>query len=78
MNAPVVDRTGLAGTYDIVLEYEPANQPVAIAPDNPGVPEVGAPPLRSAVQQQLGLKLEGTRGPLPIVIIESAEMPTPD
>ena len=78
LNGPVVDNTGLTGSFDVVLEYEPVNQPVSIAPANPGVPEFASPPLRDALQQQLGLKLEQTRAPLPIVIIESAEMPTPD
>jgi uncharacterized protein (TIGR03435 family) len=78
LNAAVVDKTGLTGSFDMVLEYEPANQPVSIAPSNPAVPEFASPPLRDALQQQLGLKLEQTRAPLPIVIIESVEMPTPD
>lgn len=78
LNAAVVDKTGLTGSFDVVLEYEPANQQVGLAA-NPGlVAEFASPPLRDALQQQLGLKLEATRAPLPIVVIESAEMPTPD
>jgi uncharacterized protein (TIGR03435 family) len=78
LNAAVVDKTGLTGSFDMVLEYEPVNQQASIAPANPDVAEFASPPLRDALQQQLGLKLEQTRAPLPIVIIESAEMPTPD
>ena len=78
LNAAVVDRTGLTGSYDVVLEYEPVNQPLGTASANPSVPVYAAPPLRTAVQQQLGLKLEQTRAPLPIVIIESVQQPTPD
>jgi uncharacterized protein (TIGR03435 family) len=78
LNAPVVDKTGLNGPHDMVLEYEPLNLPPSVAPANPAAPEFASPPLRDALQQQLGLKLVQTRAPLPIVIIESAEMPTPD
>jgi uncharacterized protein (TIGR03435 family) len=64
----VVDRTGLAGNYDIALEWTPDN---FTPPDD-------TPPLSifTAVQEQLGLKLEPARAPVEKLIIEHAEMPT--
>jgi uncharacterized protein (TIGR03435 family) len=64
----VVDRTGLAGNYEIALEWTPDN---FTPPDD-------TPPLSifTAVQEQLGLKLEPTKAPVEKLIIEHAEMPT--
>jgi uncharacterized protein (TIGR03435 family) len=79
LSAPVLDKTGLTGAYDAVLEYEPVGRQASLsAAPNANGPEFLAPPLRSALQQQLGLKLEDTKGPLDIVIIESVEQPMPD
>ena len=60
---PVVDRTGLNGTYDIDLQWAPT-------PDADGVS------IFTAVQEQLGLRLEPSTAPLDVVVIESAERPT--
>jgi len=79
LNAPVVDKTGLTGAYDVVLEYEPVRRQAALSANpNPQEPAVLMPPLRSALQQQLGLKLEDTKGPLDVIVIESVQQPTPD
>jgi len=79
LNAPILDKTGLTGAYDAVLEYEPVRRLAGLsAAPSSNVPEFLVPPLRSALQQQLGLKLEDTKGPLDIIVIEAAEQPTPD
>ena len=79
LNAPVVDKTGLTGNYDAVLEYEPVRRQATLSANpNPQEPAVLMPPLRTALQQQLGLKLEDTKGPLDVIIIESVQQPTPD
>jgi uncharacterized protein (TIGR03435 family) len=69
---PIVDRTGLTGTYEFELVWVPARAGAIVA--NP----TDVLPLEVAVQQQLGLKLEGTREPREVVVIDSAERPTPD
>jgi bla regulator protein blaR1 len=75
---PVVDRTGLTGIYDFELTWAPEAPPTA--PD--GAPtagfDPGGPTLFTAVQEQLGLKLEATTGPVEVLVIDSAERPTPD
>jgi bla regulator protein BlaR1 len=67
----VVDRTGLTGRFDITLSY--AN-PNAVAAG--GVSE--APELFTALQEQLGLKLEATRGPVEVLVIDGAQHPVND
>ena len=67
----VVDRTGLTGTFDVDLQWTPGDL-------------AGAPPsddrasIFTAVQEQLGLKLESTKGPVDIVVIDQVEHPTED
>lgn len=79
----VIDRTGLTGRYDVDLTYTPsafsaealAQRAGATAP--PGVDPAG-PPLLTAVQEQLGLKLEPARGPVNVLVIDRAEQLTTD
>lgn len=65
---PGADRTGLAGTYDVHLEFTPA--PAAPATD--GTPEPGADVLE-AIQGQLGLKLVPGKVPVETLVIDHAE-----
>jgi len=82
---PVIDRTGLTGLYDYTLKFTyegrmpglmgplgvPAGAPAPAAdPDTPS--------LSTALQEQLGLKLESARGPVEVVVIERFEKPTFD
>jgi uncharacterized protein (TIGR03435 family) len=61
----VIDKTALAGAYDWKLEWDP----------NPSADST-LPSLFTAVQQQLGLKLEPQKGPMEVLVIDSAEHPT--
>ena len=76
IDRPIVDRTGLTGTFDIELTFNP------VRPGLPGRGEIPVPAdgtsLFTALQEQLGLKLESSRGPLDVIVIESVERPTPD
>jgi uncharacterized protein (TIGR03435 family) len=67
---PVVDMTGLTGYYEIHLEWTP--EPLAPTGATP-VSEQSGPSVYSAVQDQLGLKLESRKGPLDILIVDHAE-----
>jgi uncharacterized protein (TIGR03435 family) len=64
----VLDRTGLIGNYEFTLEWTPDN--VAPPDDSPSIS------IFTAVQEQLGLKLEPAKAPVEMLIIEHAEMPT--
>jgi uncharacterized protein (TIGR03435 family) len=73
---PVVDRTGLTGTFDIDLQWTSG---VAGPPPggNAASPDDG-PSIFTALQEQLGLRLDSTRGPFDVVVIDAIQRPTPD
>jgi len=83
---PVVDRTGLADTFDLELRWTPENLPAR----SPGTPadqplrmngvdiDPNGPSIFTALQEQLGLKLQATKGPVDVLVIERVERPTPD
>ena len=66
----VIDRTGITGRYAIDLSF---------APVDPGAPAGDpAPSIFQALQDQSGLKLESTKGPVEVLVIDHAEKPTPN
>ena len=65
---PVIDATGLTGEYDYALSWIPARPGTGPSEE---VSDVG-PDLFQAIQQQLGLKLEGAKGPVEVMVIDSA------
>jgi uncharacterized protein (TIGR03435 family) len=65
---PVVDKTGLTGHYDFKLDWFLNSKSSAVDP--------GGPTVFTAIQQQLGLKLEPRKAPLDILIIDHAEKPS--
>ena len=74
----VLDQTGLTQRYDFVLnwtrEQALANEKQNGESDTPA--STGGPALFTALQEQLGLKLVNTRGPVEIIVIDSIERPT--
>lgn len=74
----VVDQTGLTGTYDFELTWTPdESQPQGPGgPDNPPPPSSSGPSIFTAVQEQLGLKLEAQKGPVEIIVIDHVEKAT--
>ncbi len=75
----VLDRTGLTGAYDVEFQFSTEGLPGAPT-GPPGVerPPSEGPSIFTALQEQLGLKLESTRGPVDVLIIDHAEKPTED
>lgn len=67
------DRTGLTGRYTMELDYLFSTTPGATASANPADPD-----LSTAVKEQLGLRLVPGKGPLKVVVVESARLPTTD
>jgi uncharacterized protein (TIGR03435 family) len=77
---PVIDRTGMNGYFNVTLEYAPeagitSPLPPGTAPADPA-PRADAPSLFTAVQEQLGLKLQATRAPVDVLVIDTAAHPT--
>ena len=82
----VIDKTGLTGEFDFKLEWTPdpgQMNSMTPPPGPPGAPQanppdVSGPSLFTAVQEQLGLKLESARGSVDVLVIEHVDRPTPD
>ena len=70
---PIVDRTALTGAYDIDLNFLPDTGPMIF---NGQAINADAPSLQTAVREQLGLKLDSTRAPLDVVVIDRVNAPT--
>ena len=68
----VVNRTGLEGTFDFELQFtlDTGATSGQLPPD--------APSIFTAVQEQLGLRLEAARGPVQFLVIDGVSLPTPD
>jgi bla regulator protein BlaR1 len=72
----VVDHTGIKGTFHIQLTYAPDDSTIRL-PDLPGAPPppVDGPNVFTALEEQLGLKLEAAKGPVEVLVIDHAEKP---
>ena len=68
LDRPAVDETGLTGRYDFILRWTPDGVPAADL--NP------APGKFTAVQEQLGLKLEPVKGPADVLVVDHCEKPS--
>ena len=71
LRRPVLDATGLTEQYSFQLSWTPDVAPCADSADN-------APSIFTALQEQLGLKLVSTKGPVDVLVIDRAERPTED
>jgi uncharacterized protein (TIGR03435 family) len=63
---PVIDKTGLTGFYQFDLRY--ADEVSRVPPENPA-----GPSIFTAVQEQLGLKLESRKGPVEVLVVDRAQ-----
>src|SRR5215510_8570097 len=69
---PVIDKTGLSGTFDIHLTYAGTN-PLSASPAAEIEPSLSAATIFDALQAQLGLTLESSRAPTQVVVINSVQ-----
>jgi uncharacterized protein (TIGR03435 family) len=75
LGRPVTNETGLDGQYDFKLEWTrdlPAGPPSSDEP----VSATSGPSIFTALTEQLGLRLESRKGPVPVYIIEKIEKPS--
>ena len=70
MNRTTVDRTGLAGVFDVELTWTPEQAPSETASN------ADMPPLVTALMEQLGLKLVSEKGPVEVLVVERIQEPT--
>jgi uncharacterized protein (TIGR03435 family) len=77
LRRPVQDRTGLSGRYSFQLDWTPETGPCSAPVDGsaPGIaiPSSDGPSIFTALQEKLGLKLEAIKGPVEVIIVDSAE-----
>jgi len=79
LDRPVVDHTGLSGRFDFTLTWVPDEFqfPDLKVPGAPTIPSVtDGPDLFTAFQQQLGLKLDSTKEPVDVIVIDHVEKPS--
>jgi uncharacterized protein (TIGR03435 family) len=69
---PIVDRTGLQGGFDYELRFVPERLQAGASPDASGAS------IFTALQEQLGLKLEPVRAPVQVLVVDHVERPTSD
>jgi uncharacterized protein (TIGR03435 family) len=78
LDRPVVDETGLSGRYDFDLEFTPDEIEFGGAFAGRQNTDSDKPGLYTAIQEQLGLKLEATTGPVETLVVDHIEQPTPN
>ncbi len=84
LGRPVIDKTGLKGAYDFKLEWTPDESQRAFglgegdrpAGEAAAPPDSSGPSIFTALQEQLGLKLESQKGPVEILVIDGIEKPS--
>jgi uncharacterized protein (TIGR03435 family) len=74
LHRPVVDKTGLTGKFDIDLHWTPDSLSASQAPST----DASGPDIFTALQEQLGLKLQPAKGPVETLVIDHIEPPTPN
>ncbi|HEY6338574.1 MAG TPA: TIGR03435 family protein [Candidatus Sulfotelmatobacter sp.] len=79
LDRPVVDQTGLTGRFDFTLNWTPDDSQfggmgakIPPSTDSANAP----PPLYTAIQEQIGLKLEATKAPADVIVVDRVEQPS--
>jgi uncharacterized protein (TIGR03435 family) len=72
MSRMVIDNTGLTGRYEIKLDWTPDDVTASSSPP----PGASAPSIFTALQEQLGLKLVPTTGPVEVLVVDHVELPS--
>jgi uncharacterized protein (TIGR03435 family) len=80
LNRPVIDKTGITGYFEILLNFTPddsaATQLVTADPGAPASMAPDNPRLFQAIQEQLGLRLVPAKGPVEVLVIDYIERPS--
>jgi len=76
LDRPVINQTKIEGRFDFTIDWMPDETQFASFGSTVSVPETGKPNIYEAFREQLGLKLEATRAPATIMVIDSVEKPS--
>jgi uncharacterized protein (TIGR03435 family) len=74
----VLDRTEVAGQFDVELDYARPSAPVAVDPRSGAAQPDNAPPLPVALEEQLGLRLRRERNRVDVMVVRAVERPRPE
>jgi uncharacterized protein (TIGR03435 family) len=74
----VIDRTGFTGLFDLQMDFVPDDTTPFLPPPPPnsGISDITGASLAQALQQQLGLRLQSTKGPVQVIVVDQAETPS--
>jgi uncharacterized protein (TIGR03435 family) len=81
LGQPVMDKTGLEGRWDFTMKWTPDETQFADVPESARRPADDAnppPPLFTAIQEQLGLKLETQKADVPVLVVDHVAHPSPN
>lgn len=81
LDRPVVDRTGLAGKFDFELKWTPDESQfgsMGMRPPAPSNTPDSPPPLFTAIEEQLGLKLESQKAQVDVMVVDRIDRPSPN
>jgi uncharacterized protein (TIGR03435 family) len=80
LGRPVIDKTGFTGLFDARLDFLPDEVTEGLPAPPPGAagasPDSNTPSILSALPDQLGLRLESTKGPVEVIVIDHVERPS--
>jgi uncharacterized protein (TIGR03435 family) len=80
LGRPVIDHTRLKGHYDFKLEWTPepgqSGGPLPPGVEGPPPADLNGPSLFTAIQEQLGLRLESQKGPVDVLVVDRVEKPS--
>lgn len=79
LDRPVIDKTGLEGHWDFILKWTPDESQfsgMGIKVPPPSDAADAAPPLFTAIQEQIGLKLEAAKTSVPVIVLDRVEQPS--
>jgi uncharacterized protein (TIGR03435 family) len=80
LDRTVIDKTGFTGLFDFRLDFLPDETTAALPPPPPDAASASLdsrnPSILTALQEQLGLRLESTKGPVDVIVIDHVERPS--
>jgi uncharacterized protein (TIGR03435 family) len=71
----ITDKTNFKGPFDVLLQFSPQQGATAVV-EQGGPSDPSGPSIFTALQEQLGLKLESSKGPVEVLVIDSVSKPT--
>jgi uncharacterized protein (TIGR03435 family) len=77
LDRSVIDKSGFTGLFDLRLDFLPDETTPALPAPPPGAPlDSSSPSILTAIQEQLGLRLESSKGPVEVIVVDHVERPS--